>query len=341
MRLVAPNNEGVFTFRLEDSEREIIFVRSQVVVGDIENNHCSNHYANASGCSDCEVITLLHAIADNDFEKVGIPIKLGNLRKAGIGIPFVITPRDPSPRTQLIQQQMARMLAIFFTEAKNASAKAAKKATKRLLKTSEDEKTIILAAYAAIEWNNLVDSMVADLAAAYQAGTMDAFQQLGVTDEASQTEANKAALAYARERASEMIGKKFEEDKLVDNLHAKFVIADTTKDDIQDIVEALYSAELTPDEIEQAIKRAATFGNLRAQFIAENETAVALVKGHLDTWKLLGKVSMVNIVLSTSHTITDECDKHAAGSPYKISEVPAIPAHPHCMCSIQAAEVLE
>ena len=336
MKLIAPNSEGVFTFNIEEHGREVIFVNSQAVVADIENNHCSNHYANMSGCSDCEIVTLFNALTDNEFEKSAKNpyFKYTVDIKSPIA-PLTIEPRNPSPRTQLIQQQFARMIAVFFAGAKVDAGKAAAKASRKLFKTEEDERKIALAAYLAITWTDLFNSTLVSLMAAYQTGVMEAFNQLGLE---VNNDLQNAASEYASDRAAEMIGKKIVDTKFVDNAEAKYVIAETTKDDLVDVVEEAISKKMTPAEIEEQITLAATFSDLRARFIADNEIAVAQTQGHLAAWRYSQKVTKVNVVLGPLHTVTDECDKHASGSPYDIDKVPAIPAHPYCACTLQAFE---
>src|SRR5271167_2853368 len=155
-----------------------------------ELQHCSVHTYNANGCFDCQTAQNYHDHTTK-LEKFNacceseVPYILGRVRKSEI-YPLVIDLGNPSPKTQLVRQQMARVLAVFFAGAKSKAAKAAGKEAKErgFLKVTDDEKAIALIAYLAIEWDDLVNGMVTDLMAAYQIGVADAMMQLGITDEA-------------------------------------------------------------------------------------------------------------------------------------------------------------
>jgi len=312
-----------------------------------ELHHCSVHSYHANGCADCQTAQQYHEHTTkleklNACGGIEIPYILGRVRKGGTH-PLVIDIGNPSPKTQLVRQQMARMLAVFFAGAKVKAARAAGKEAKDrgFLKVTDDEKAIALAAYFAIEWDGLVDSMVTDLMAAYQIGVADAMMQLAITDENIQAQLDNSATQYANNRAAEMIGMKFVDDKLVTDSSAKFVIAETTKDDLQDVVEAAVNDNATTTELMERIRMAATFSDARMQFIAKNETNWAQVIGHTTTWRRSGLRLMANIVLSPAHKIYDGCDLLAEGGPYEIAALPIIPAHPECQCAIHAFEVSE
>lgn len=342
MKLIAPNEDGVFTFKVEDAGREIIFLNSHVVVANIQENHCSSHTRTSAGCPDCSAIALFHTIADDDFEKINKKLTKGPATLPGSIHPLIIEPRNPSPKVQLITQQMARMLAVFFSGASKQAAEAAGKKAKEFTKIElTDEEKIAIVAYLAIDWTTIVDSSAMILAAAYQAGADEALQQLSITSPDMVKEINEDAANYAKNRAAEMVGKKYVDNELEDDAHAKYVIAETTKDDLLDVVQEASTDNLSISEMEDRIRIAGTFSDLRAQFIAKNENAVAVAKGSLDVWRKSHIITRVSVVLSPLHPIYDECDKHAEGSPYDIDKVPVIPAHPYCMCRYEAAEVIE
>lgn len=293
-----------------------------------EEAHCSHHMFWMNGCSECSC-----AVTLKEHET--------KLAKANSIHPLIIEPGAPTPRIQLIRQQMARMLAVFFAKAKNNAARAAKKKANELSKAEKQEGVIdhdgqaeiALAAYLAIEWNELVSVVTTDLLAAAQTGAIIGLMQAQNTSDIIKDSVLDKTKEYARNRAAEMVGLQYVGKTLVEDPDAKYVIAQTTKDDLQDIVEK----SLTIEELEEHIKMAGTFSDLRAQMIAKNEVAMAQSFGHLRAWKETKAVEHVNIVLSSNHKVYDLCDEHAKGSPYLINEAPLIPSHPYCACSIQSA----
>lgn len=343
MRLVASDGDGVFTFKVEDTAKEVIFVKGTALVADTSAGHCSSHKPHYfNGCDDCKRAVLLNSFTEEfstpDLEEIltqnkANRVKLRKLQGFGPQLKIELGEKN-DPRIQLIHQQLSRVFAVFFQQAKNMAAKAAGKAAKKLKKDAADDKrlkeeaiALALAAYAAIQWDKLYDSVVTDLLAAAQVGAQAGLMQVGITDGVVKDQVNKVASAYAEVRAKELV-----------TAGAHFTITDPTKDDLADVVEKAVSEELTIEQIEERIKMAGTFSDVRAKFIAKNELALAQVKLHLEAWKISGKIKKINVVLSTEHKVEDECDEIAGAGPYDIDKVPSIPTHPNCMCSIVAIE---
>lgn len=286
--------------------------------------HCSNHVFWASGCSDCFLINILTE------EK--------NLIKYGHANNFIIEINNPNPKFQLIRQQLARVLAVFFAKNKIKAANAAVKIARSFTKTdipSDKKKEIALAAYLAISWDDLIDNIEVDLKAAAQAGAIEGLMQLNAKENGLFSSADNISSVYAKNRAVEIIGKKYDDSKIVDNPDAKFVIAKTTKDDLEDIVEKATKDEVSIEELENRILAAGTFSDLRSQLISKTETAMAQVKGHTSVWAEYPQtLSKVAIKLSDDHDVYDICDELSENGPYEISNMPLIPAHPNCACSV-------
>jgi len=293
--------------------------------------HCSAHTYWANGCPECKC-------AEDLAESIR---ESRRMHKAAIRPLRVEIGANASPKTQLIQQQLARVFGVFFARAKNKAAATAGKEARKLQKADEikkeDAEKIALLAWGAINWEELVNGVYLDLLAAAQVGIEESMSQLGAMPGSTQKSLLELAEAYAKSRSVEMIGKQYINGKIYDDQAAKFVIADTTRDDLVDIVENVSTQQLTIDDLEKLIRTAKTFSDARAQLIATTETSMAQVKLHVKSWKTFG-VRKVNIELSPTHPETDECDDLAAGSPYEIDKCPFIPAHPHCQCTIVGIE---
>lgn len=63
-----------------------------------------------------------------------------------------------------------------------------------------------------------------------------------------------------------------------------------------------------------------------------SETNYAYQKASLVSAALDPFMQSVDIVLSPSHTVVDDCDGYAAGSPYRIEDAPVLGIHPDCLC---------
>lgn len=332
MKLVKANNEGIFTFTTADLTRDVIFVKSQATAANLEDAHCSNHAYYANGCSDCEAIAFVKTFSPDRFEK----LPLRRLTKGNFISPLEIQIAKPNPKTQLLRQQLSRVLAVFFAKEKNKAAVAAAKKYQEINKITTKEKQVIIAyaAWQAIEWENLISAVETDLLAAAQMGAQAGMMQLGIVDSTIEANINEALKDYAGNRSAGMIGKRFIGTKLVEDPSSKMVIAETTKDDLEDLIGIVLEEEESIEQMKARINAAATFSDARAQFISTTEIAMAQVAGHLAVWRLSKKVTKVGIRLSPEHDVEDECDELASASPYSISNVPLIPSHPNCACTI-------
>lgn len=339
---IASDNNGIFTFTTANAEREFIFVKSQAVVANIEDAHCSNHIAWMNGCSDCLAISYLKTFDPDQFEKLQLPKRKFSAKmlwKGNFLAPLEIKLANPTPKIQLIRQQLARALAVFFAKEKKKAAKNASEKYQEMNKITSEEKkaAIAYAAFQAIEWELLISAVEADLLAAAQEGAQTAITQLGIIDVSLESSVNAKIQEYAKQRSAEMIGKAFVNNQIVEDSAAKFVISETTKEDLEDLVEVALDKNESIEQLRERILNAVTFSDARAQLISRNEASLAQVAGSLAVWKSSGQVSRVGIRLSDAHVDVDECDELAATS-YEINSVPVIPVHPNCQCTIYAIE---
>lgn len=333
MKLIPPIDNGVFAFTSEDSGRDVIFVKGRTVIADIENGHCSNHVYYASGCDDCTIAALFTITEkSNTYISKATRTHIHQLE---------IKPGQPGPKLQLVRAQMARKVFVFLVNAKSNVIKALKKAAEGEL--VENPESLFEAAFSSIEWDELPTDIVIDLLAAANDGASDGFNQLNLKSKNEDT-IDTIASNYASYRAAEIIGKKWSEGNagvLVDNPDAKFVISDTTKDDLHDIIHKAASDGLTVAALEAIILAAGIFTFERAELIAKTEVALAQASTHLEAWGDTGKIKLVKVVLSNTHVGPDLCDFVAEGGPYTLEELPMIPIHPNCGCSVEVVEVIQ
>lgn len=336
MKLVSPDDKGVFTFRSEDTDREVVFVKGAAIVADRESNHCSVHTFYASGCTDCTNAALLRELT---FKKgAPLPSILWKAHLTHATHPLAITPSVPSAKIQMVRQQFDAVLNIFLTNSAIKAAKAAGRKAYELKKADiDDEQAIYDAALNEIYWDDIIADTVVALTEAASQGVSDATSQLGVEVNAEQ--AKQLAVEYAKTRAASMVGKKITSEGIIDNPSAQWAISNTTRDDLQDIISEALDKNVTIAELEDSIRTAGTFSAARATMIAKTEIAMAQVRTNLNIWKSSGIVKTVNVVLSADHKQEDNCDLVAGAGPYAIATVPLLPLHPSCLCGYQAIEI--
>jgi hypothetical protein len=290
----------------------------------LTSTHCSNHLYRMAGCSDCDLL------------KIRVKHGIHHLQ---------IDHGTPSPKLQLVRQQLQAVLSSFLRKAAKKAASAAEQKAAEVIKADEDElMQILYAANGAVDWEEIVDSTTSELKTAYEDGGKDGIAQLAISHNLVPDMTDKvvsSAEQYAKKRAAEMVGKKFIDGELIGDSNAEWVIAETTRDDLKDIIEMAVTQKMSSQELATAIQEAGTFSEARAELIAKTEIALAQVQGNLDVWKLTGFVKTVSILLSADHDIVDECDDAAAGGPYPIDDMPFVPRHPRCKCVIIATEISE
>lgn len=87
-------------------------------------------------------------------------------------------------------------------------------------------------------------------------------------------------------------------------------------------------------------------GSFDAMRLARTEITAAHGRATLAAARSNPYVESIDWVLSPSHPRADICDPLAAGSPYRLQDVPIYPPHPHCLCVLvsntrRIAEVTE
>lgn len=286
--------------------------------------HCSNHSYFATGCVDCSV---------HDSYREAFESKLQKAERIGIH-PLEINIKDPGVQLQLIRNQLSRKIYIFLV----AAAAEVEQIVKKEFNTTTKEE-LFLAAYGAITWQDLIDSIQSDLRTVVKYAGLTAANQLELSDESLLQHLSSLATVYGRDRAAEMASKRWnDQGSLVDDPGAHYSIASTTRDDLQYLIqesEAKSSAAFSED-----IRTAKTFSGNRAQLIAATELAMAQFFGHISVWKQSNLIASVNLVLDPSHDVEDECDETYDAGPYSIDQVPTLPLHPNCLCGLQVVELV-
>lgn len=245
-------------------------------------------------------------------------------------------------------KEKAKSLAkSFHTSSPGARTLVSLSLTSSSIRKGETAAEIANAIYAALEseWNSLPAHTQPSLANAMRSGIGKGMSQLGLSDAGLIAESNTIAEDYARERSAEMVGMQYNDDgELVSNPNAEWVIADTTREKIRNVVADAFTQNTLFPEIMQDIQEAledddaGIFSEARAELIARTEISNAQVKGNYGVWEQSGLVHKVQWLLSDDHEGDDECDDNSEtevriGHPFP-SGVLAPPAHPNCECSI-------
>ena len=160
------------------------------------------------------------------------------------------------------------------------------------------------------------------------------------------------ALAYARDRAAEMVGKSWDGDVLVDNPDAEMAITETTRNKIKDlVVRALSPAEEEPFNLQNALEDltddltgSPLFSRARAALIAQAEVGMAQNMGTLASFKALEEITGLKMKKrwSTAHdekVCLELCAVNALAGAIPLDHLfpsgdLAPLAHPRCRCAL-------
>lgn len=189
---------------------------------------------------------------------------------------------------------------------------------------------------------NLGGGIGDDLAALASEAADKALAQLGV-DDASELvdQVNEAAVAFARDRAAELVGMRVTEDGLVPNPDAEWAITDSTRDQVRDIIAKGLEDNIGLDAIAANIEESAAFSTDRAELIAATEVSRANSSAALIGYQ--GARDQAGVNVRKEWLITDEaCDDCQANADEGAIDLDddfpsgddAPPAHPNCRCAL-------
>lgn len=194
------------------------------------------------------------------------------------------------------------------------------------------------------EWLLLPDSVRQALLDSFTAGISKGIEDVSLSDTAVISAVNTTAQSWARDRAAELIGMKYTDDgDLIPNPDAKWVIADTTRDEIRQIVADAFADETKMEDLTTAIREAGAFSDWRATMIAKTESSMAMIAGNYSTWQASGLVKGLRWLLSDDHDEEDDCDLNADEEVAFGEMFPSgnfmPPLHPNCWCSVVATAI--
>lgn len=183
-----------------------------------------------------------------------------------------------------------KLIPILNKTKKDVIAQVGKKITKRLIKdATEDNAKKAKAIADALDLDSLdeiaysLPNSIADVA---EDSSLYALAQVGVKESDSIVDrVFDRAVDYAKNRAAEMVGKRWVDGELVDNPDAEWVISDSTRDDIQRIIQQGLDDNIGKDGIADLIEQSTTFSPERAEMIANTEIGIANSQGALDGYK--------------------------------------------------------
>jgi hypothetical protein len=192
-----------------------------------------------------------------------------------------------------------------------------------------------------LAWKDLIPVFEPQLASVGKRGALQALAQVSVTDEKITDSVSDEAMTYAKERAGELVGMRWNGSEWIENPDAKWAITDSTRAMVRAVVDAGTKEQLSTDALASRIMESTAFSPERAAMIARTELAFAHTQGSLSGWKGSGVVTGKESILSQDHTGDDECDQAAddgevpIDAPFSTGD-DGPPYHPNCECALLA-----
>lgn len=202
----------------------------------------------------------------------------------------------------------------------------------------EDERDAIAAA----DWASVVEAVRGPLESVARDGAEQALKAIGVEDEDILNQTFDEAVAWAKARAAELVGKSWnDEGELVDNPDADMAITDSLRDDLREAVSDAIEAGDSAADLGERIEGMANFSPDRAEMISQTEIQRAHNASHLLAFKASGVVDQKEWSVSGEDSVCDECQDNADQGPIDLDDDfesgdDAPPAHPGCLCVLTA-----
>lgn len=170
-------------------------------------------------------------------------------------------------------------------------------------------------------------------------GAAEALRQVGIDAlPAITAQVHEAAVAFAHDRAAELVGMQWDGDVLVANPDATWAITEGTRTLLRGDVTTALEEGWGTDELADHLATSYAFSDARAMNIARTELARADVEGNLEGWRASGVVAGKQSILSDSHDEEDECDDAAAMGVVDLDDdfggLGDPPYHPRCECDV-------
>lgn len=250
--------------------------------------------------------------------------------------------RDRAVTTEEIQT-IQDELGKFLTEQAPIIAAQVVEAIETIGKATDNDGLVnrILNSISFGGWTKLTSMFTKSLTKTATDGVNEALIQIDVTEATDDmlTLANQHAIKYARDRAAELVGKRYDKDgHLVDNNNAQMTITDSTREMLRDSVTKAMEEGWSNERLTKDILDNHAFSSERAETIARTETAFADIEGNLIGYEESGLVEGKQWLTASG------CCPKCAKLNNKIVKLDAYfmpgsyrknpPLHPHCRCDV-------
>lgn len=193
-------------------------------------------------------------------------------------------------------------------------------------------------------WSVLFDDAAKCLAMIARQSGAQALKQVEVTDKDITKFVDANAVTWAKERAAEMVGKKWDGEKLIENPNPRWAITESTRDYLRGTISSAVEEGWSPQKLAKEITSNEQIWEDRAKMIAQTELNAAHAEGNLIGWKESGVVKGKQSLClhDENYQGDDPCPGNSDAGVIGIDELfpsgdNGPPFHPNCKCVLLPA----
>lgn len=186
-------------------------------------------------------------------------------------------------------------------------------------------------------WSILFDDAAECLEDITKAGAYDGLRHMNVSTEGITELVDRDAQEWARQRAAELVGKKWNGKEMADNPNPKWAITESTRELLRGTIGKAVDEGWSPQKLAAAIQDDRQFWARRANMISRTELQMAHQNGNLIGWRSTGVVKGKQSLCIETHCPV--CADNAEAGIIGIDETfpsgdLAPPFHPNCRCTM-------
>ena len=229
-----------------------------------------------------------------------------------------------------VKPDLCRQIETSYAKVMEAAEKLDALQKKRILQTTLDELNFD-------GWAVLLDDAVEYLGEIAAAGAYESLGKLNVSTDGITDMVDADAQEWARVRAAELVGKKWNGKEYIDNPKPKWAITESTREVLRGTISKAIDEGWSPQKLTAAIRDDEKFWARRADMIARTEFQFAHQNGNLIGWKASGIVGGKQSLCLDGGC--EMCVENAEAGTVGIDENfpsghDAPPYHPNCFCTL-------
>ena len=229
-----------------------------------------------------------------------------------------------------VKPDLCCQIETSYAKAMEAAEKLDALQKKRILQTTLDELDFD-------GWAVLLDDAVEYLGEIAAAGAYESLGKLNVSTDGITDMVDADAQEWARVRAAELVGKKWNGKEYIDNPKPKWAITESTREVLRGTISKAIDEGWSPQKLTAAIRDDEKFWARRADMIARTEFQFAHQNGNLIGWKASGIVGGKQSLCLDGGC--EMCVENAEAGTVGIDENfpsghDAPPYHPNCFCTL-------